>query len=314
MNYLEYINSRLKSSLADAPAMVIYGQNIAAGSCLGGLTRGIKLSEGSKIINSTNSESTLVGVGFGLMASEMNSIFFMKQLDFLLLGVDQIVNTQNILRTTHPKAAFTIMPVVVDSGYDGPQSSLNTMPDFCSMSCSDGFTLTNRHDIDFAIDKLILNPGFRIVGLSQRLLKTELIEFKEPVSNDRSGGWFKYKHGDDLSIICFNFSLPQGLKLANDLDSRGICCSIYSINHTFQKNWAPIIQDIKRTSNILLLDDCKSNNSPVYEMAHLAMQSIPPNRVRIEKRSFTNDWFAPSKDDFSVDPDHIFNWLKSSEI
>ena len=37
------------------------------------------------------------GVGFGLMLRSVNSVFFMKQFDFLLLGIDHLVNTYNII-------------------------------------------------------------------------------------------------------------------------------------------------------------------------------------------------------------------------
>ena len=78
--------------------LVLFGQNINAGSCLGGLTRNLKVKENSKVINSTNSENTLCGFGFGLLIGGVNSILFMKQLDFLLLGIDHLVNTFNIIR------------------------------------------------------------------------------------------------------------------------------------------------------------------------------------------------------------------------
>ena len=47
------------------------------------------------IINTPNLENTLVGTGFGLMLSGLQAAFFMKQQDFLLLGVDHLVNTYN---------------------------------------------------------------------------------------------------------------------------------------------------------------------------------------------------------------------------
>jgi DNA (cytosine-5)-methyltransferase 3A len=59
--------------------------------------KNIKLSENSRFINSTNAENSLGGFGFGLMINGASSVFFMKQLDFLLLGIDQLVNTYNII-------------------------------------------------------------------------------------------------------------------------------------------------------------------------------------------------------------------------
>ena len=99
MKYLNFINEQIRSTIEKNDNLVLFGQNISAGSCLGGLTKNLKVNENSKIINSTNSENSLCGFGFGMMMNNVSSVFFMKQLDFLLLGIDHLVNTYNIIRS-----------------------------------------------------------------------------------------------------------------------------------------------------------------------------------------------------------------------
>ena len=130
MKYVQYLNSLIKEQLSCQSDIVIFGQNIDAGSSLSGLTRGLSVKKGI-VINTQNSENLLVGAGFGLMLNSVSSVFFMKQMDFLLLGIDHLVNTYNIIRQVNPKASFTIFPITVDSGFEGPQSSLNNFDDFC---------------------------------------------------------------------------------------------------------------------------------------------------------------------------------------
>ena len=79
------------------------------------------------------SSSTLHTIIFGLMLNNVSSVFFMKQLDFLLLGIDHLVNTYNIIRSVkkYLKSSFTIMPIIVDNGFQGPQSSFNNFGDIC---------------------------------------------------------------------------------------------------------------------------------------------------------------------------------------
>lgn len=310
MKYIEYVNAKLKEVLAKAPDMAIFGQNINAGSCIGGYTRGIKLNEKSIIINSTNTENALVGVGFGMMLSNLKAIFFMKQLDFLLLGIDQIVNTNNILRTKKGIGSFTIMPIIVDSGYEGPQSSLNTLPDFCSISSTDGYALTNKHDIDFALENLMLRPGFRIISFSQRLLKTEILSISDSVKNADDGSWFQYSSGEDLTIACFNLSLPIGYNLSQDLESQGIRSTLFSVNYVHNQDLSPIIESYKKTGKLLIIDDTKSVNSHSQQFAFQSLRTHPKGKVHLEKRIFSKEWFVPSPDDFSVDKNKILNWFK----
>lgn len=83
MKYIEYINQIIKQKVSGQKQVVLLGQNIAAGSCISGFTRGIKPEAPSRIINTPNCENTLCGVGFGAMINGISAVFFMKQLDFL---------------------------------------------------------------------------------------------------------------------------------------------------------------------------------------------------------------------------------------
>src|SRR3989344_5934708 len=96
--FIQHINEMIVKKTSETEKIVLFGQNIAAGSCLSGLTRALKVGKGGLIINTPNSENTLTGLGFGMMLNGVSSIFFMKQLDFLLLGIDQIVDTYNFVR------------------------------------------------------------------------------------------------------------------------------------------------------------------------------------------------------------------------
>ena len=124
--------------------LVLYGQNIAAGSHISGFTKNPKVGGGGLIINATNSESTLAGLGFGMMLNGTSSIFFMKQLDFLLLGIDQLTHSYNFIRRQKPKASYTIAAVISDLGWHGLQSSFNNFGDICSIARIPGFTILTR--------------------------------------------------------------------------------------------------------------------------------------------------------------------------
>ena len=161
MTFVEFLNNLIVKKINSQKKIVIYGQNINAGSCLSGLTKNINFNKQNLVINSQNSENSLAGFGFGLMLKGISSIFFMKQLDFLLLSIDQIVNTYNIIRMSEPSASFTIFPITVDSGFEGPQSSLNNLDDFCSIAGVEGFSVTNSVDATYRHNYLS-SPGFRI--------------------------------------------------------------------------------------------------------------------------------------------------------
>ena len=109
MKYVECINELLRRQAMAHDHLVCFGQNVSAGSCIGGFTKGIAVRPTSRIVNSTNAENSLCGFGFGLMIRGASAVFFMKQLDFLLLGIDQLVNTYNIIRNSSRRPRGSLM-------------------------------------------------------------------------------------------------------------------------------------------------------------------------------------------------------------
>jgi len=174
MKYIDAVNGAIKDVLKARPDTVAFGQNIDAGSCLMGLTRGLSEATGATIINTPNCENSLVGFGFGMMMGGGNAVYFMKQLDFLLLGIDHLVNTFNVIRLNPPVGSFTIVPIIVDNGFQGLQSSFNSFGDLCSVARIQGYTVVSGPDIDLVLRARLVAPGFRIIAVSQRLFARDV--------------------------------------------------------------------------------------------------------------------------------------------
>lgn len=180
MKYIEFINQQIIRTLENRTFPVcIFGQNVKAGSCLGGLTKNLPEFPG-RIINAPNCELTLCGVGMGMMSAGMDSIFFMKQLDFLLLGMDQLTHTWNVLRHRKGLGSFTIFTVITDNGLEGKQSCFQRLETLSACAHINAFEITKSKLIHpFAIAEVIIkhqliNEGFRIIAVSQTLLQKEV--------------------------------------------------------------------------------------------------------------------------------------------
>ena len=84
LKYVSVVNQWMKDNLVADDNFIIFGQNVSAGSCLSGLTRGLKSAQGLQMINTPNCENAMVGFGFGMMLRGVDSMFIVKQHDFLL--------------------------------------------------------------------------------------------------------------------------------------------------------------------------------------------------------------------------------------
>lgn len=311
MKYLEHINAVLRGEIASHDNLIVYGQNVSAGSRISGFTKGFKVRDTSQIINTTNTENSLVGFGFGLMLGGVKAAFFMKQLDFLLLGIDQIVNTYNIIRNTnHAKGSFTILPVTVDMGYEGPQSSSNNFADFCSIARVPGFAVTNKYDAEKIISRHFAAPGFRIISFSQRLYKDDIIDPGEPIFSGDEEKLFQYKKGNDATIVTFNFSFPYGWQLGLEMEKQGLSPSIFNVNYMTPVNWKPILESVRETKRLVVIDDSKSENLSCFALLAESGMLATKKNILI-KRKLKEDWLHPNSDAFIVNYDEIVRELKA---
>ncbi len=294
MKYIQYINESIVKKTSETKNLVLYGQNIAAGSCLSSLTRGLKVGKDGLIINATNSESTLAGLGFGMMLNGVSSIFFMKQLDFLLLGIDQLVHSYNFIRRKDPKASYTIVAIISDLGWHGLQSSFNNFGDLCSIARIPGFTITSKAEADEILNKYLISPGFRIIGVPQRLFGQEILDLPAIFVNDEKN-LFQYKKGKRATIVCFNCSLPYGVKIEAD-------ASLFSVNSVTPINWDKIIEDIKKTKKLVIIDDSKSENLACDNLLATALQKCKIEKHIVIKREIKgNEWLFPNLDELELD-------------
>lgn len=305
-NYISSINELIAKEIAAVPNAVFYGENINTGSCLSGLTRNLKVLESSRIINIGNCEYTHCGLGFGMMMNGATAVLFAKQLDFMLLGADHFVSTyQNIRCHRDPETlgSFTIVVVVCDQGYQGPQSSFNALGDLCSMARVPGYTLTNNQDSAHILRTQLTAPGFRFIVLSQRHSPSEFLQL-ELAHVAKDGAVFQYTEGEGATIACFNFSTPEGMILHQKLKEQGLPSSVFSVNNVFPHDWSSIKKNVARTGRLIVLDDSKSVNLMGYTLLHEVAEAYPESERMIVTREAEIN-FGVSPDDFQMDYDSL---------
>ena len=208
MRIIDIFNSTLCKTIKKQS--ILFGQNITTGSRIAGMTNNIENIKDVEILNTQNSESSLMGFGLGLMLSKINAYYFAKQLDFILLGLDHIVNTFNYLVIQKIKHSFTIVTYIVDSGYEGPQSRFNCLAEFASMSKAKCKYLVFPEDIKYNL-KYISKGGLNIMCLSQKYCRENYNP--KALFKEKNGDFFQYLSGKDYTFIAMGFAAYEVYKI-----------------------------------------------------------------------------------------------------
>jgi len=303
--YSAVVNEELKQLLLQEDPFVLFGQNVSAGSCLSGLTRGLVTSQGLEMFNTPNCENAMVGFGFGMMMRGVNSAFFIKQHDFLLLTLDHMVNTYNMMKLTGVSAGFTIVCIVVDSGFEGPQSRLNNLSDFCSLADIETLAINSVQEAQKFVP-LLKAPGFRILALSQRQMGQEMLDIAEHQwLSDTMVQYYPANTGD-VFIVSMNFALPQAVGLREDFAGRGVRSTIVSISTALPKDFSEILLLASGYESVVIIDDSRSINKS-SDRLHLALlKALPTLSVLCLQRGSVNEDIVPNLDAFEVDTAQVY--------
>jgi pyruvate/2-oxoglutarate/acetoin dehydrogenase E1 component len=312
MTFTQYINFKIKTEFAKYSNSVIFGQNIVAGSRISGLGAELENIEGATAINTTNSENSLMGFGFGLALSGMPSIFIMKQHDFALLGIDQLTNTINVLKEGRLSAPFIVLMVVVDSGYEGPQASLSSLDEFASMTRSPVHFLSTKESIDVAF-KNAQEPGLHFLALSQRNMKMKLnsslskiIEFNEALlyQNINQGSNVK-----KIAIVFYGVNIAIAEEVKKGLDQIDYAADLIIMTKLAKQSFnSNLVSVLMGYDQIVILDTGKSEIHFSIELAWHLMHS--GKKVVKFHRSSSNKWSEVNSDELEFNPRQIIELIQ----
>lgn len=316
--YIAHIINQINIAAKNCGSVLMFGENIDNGSRIAGLARGLTVNSESKILNVGNCELTHCGIGFGMMMDGGQSVLFSKQLDFILLGLDQICNTYNSIRaflSPDKYGSFTIYVIVCDQGYQGPQSSFNGAGDFASIANIPVFCLNAMDDSDLVIKNQFVKNGFRIITVSQKsfgmpALNSPAIWHSEDVS------LFQYGSGNSATLLCYNFSLREVLNLDSTMRSKNIHCDLFHANYVNNKLDQRLIESINRSKKLLIFDDSKSVTKFGDSLVTRLLEAgVSLDTLRFyTRRGVKDSEYGVNADTYELDIEDITRYIQSVRI
>lgn len=277
---IDYFNKEILKNIKKKS--IIFGQNITTGSKISGMTNFLDKLKNSEILNTQNSENSLIGFGFGICLSGKNAIYLVKQLDFILLGIDHIVNTLNSIYLENKSGSFSIITYVVDSGFEGPQSRFHCLQEISQLSKANCIYLIFPDDIKYNIKNINKNK-FNIFCLSQKNSRLNLNP--KCINSFEKGKIFKYSDGNLATIVSNGFS---SYYVYDKIIKKNINkYDFYTLTNPDIDNLSELVKSIKKTKKLIMFDDSKSKNKNTLNKLELVIKNL--NKKIIIKKYYKND-------------------------
>jgi hypothetical protein len=308
LNNVQYVNKSIIERFSHKNS-VIFGQNIVAGSRISGLGSNLDSQPGITAINTPNVENSLMGFGLGMMINGTDSVFIMKQHDFALLGLDQITNTVNVAKTYNLKASFVLIMVVVDSGYEGPQASLNNLDEFASLSRSPVYFLNSPSNIDDAFESS-KTPGFHMMAISQKSMKNLVPSYPKANLLTPLGPIIENSADGKILIIFFGLDLGYLNEIESTFKANSFSVDLLIVSR-IQGDMSIDSSSISKYSSVLVVETSKAE---VSYSQKLTLSLIPVNHnILYVGRQSSLEWSYVNPDRPEVTAAEIFNKWKVSQ-
>jgi pyruvate/2-oxoglutarate/acetoin dehydrogenase E1 component len=306
LTFTQYVNKKIHEKFASYNHSVIFGQNIVSGSRISGLGAGLDQIENCVALNTTNSENSLMGLGFGLALSEIPSLFLMKQHDFALLGLDQLTNTYNVLRNGRLKAPFIVLMVVVDSGFEGPQASLSSLDEFASLTRAPIYFLSSKENIDKAFE-LTSEPGLHLMALSQKNMKSFCTSSQEVFMECGDAIIYRYipnSKNAKIAVVSFGVNILVAKEVAAELSKEPYSVSLVSMNKLVKIDLSSeLFSEIVQHEKIVVID---SGKSEIHFSSDLALSLKKYGKeTHLYQRTSSQKWSVVSDDALEFDVQSI---------
>jgi pyruvate/2-oxoglutarate/acetoin dehydrogenase E1 component len=313
--YIAQIIGQVNAVTARCGPIFIYGENINTGSRISGLARGLTVNPAGRIQNVGNCELVHAGLGLGMLLDGGQAALFAKQLDFMLLGLDQFINTFNVIRSCRPRStwgSFTVFVIVCDQGYQGPQSSFNGAGDFASIANIPVFCLNGAADASQVVANHFAAPGLRIMCLSQRLFGAPALALPVEASS-ADDAVFRYRSGNDATVVSYNFSLRDAADMDTRMRAAGVSSDLFHVNFVPGMDTSMLVDSCRRTRKLVLVDDSKTvtkfGDALVTE---LRTKDVDVNVLAFDRRGVPDAEYGCIDDRFLPDADRALAFVRRS--
>ncbi len=270
ITYAEALNEALREEMRRDENVIVFGEDVAV---IGGayrVTRGLLEEFGSRrVLDTPISEAAIVGMAVGAALIGLRPVAEIMYLDFLTLGMDQLVT--HAAKARFMSGGQVKLPLVVRTQY------------------SLGRVHASQHS-QFLAPWFLNVPGLKVVLPStpydaKGLLKSSIRD-DDPVLFIESGVLYSTKGqvpadeylvplgradvkktGDDVTIVAVSRTVIEALKAAEKLMEEGINAEVIDPRTINPMDWDTILNSVRKTNRLVVVDDGHKTGSISAEIA-----------------------------------------------
>tara|TARA_B100001175_G_C19404852_1_gene588140 strand:+ start:12 stop:1058 length:1047 start_codon:yes stop_codon:yes gene_type:complete len=274
MNYAEAINDAMIIAMSKDKKVICYGLGVDDPKRIFGTTQHLKERFGpDRIFDVPTSENALVGIGTGLAIGGYKPIFVSQRFDFILLAIDQIVNSA--AKWYHMFGSKSHIPLVlrliVGRGWgQGPTHSQSFHSWFANVPGLKVVIPSNAIDAKGLLLSSIFDKN-PIIFVEHRWLYN--LEEDVPKGDYRTqiGKANLIQKGKDITIISNSFMTIEARHAIKHLKKQNISCELIDLHTVRPIDWDTIYKSVNKTGRLIAIDTGSHNLSIASEIISMVI-------------------------------------------
>jgi len=260
MTYAEGIREAMRAKMKEDPNVLLFGEDVGKfGGCFG-VSAGLWEEFGDDRIRDTPiSEGVIVGAAVGSAACGLKPIAELMFIDFITVGMDQLVNQAAKMRYMFGGEINLPMVLRVPAGAGIGAAAQHSQSLEAWVTHIPGLKVVYPSNAQDAYGLLMTsiddqNPVVFIENKVLYAMKNEVDELKPiPLGKARIA-----KEGADVTIITYGRQVYDSLAAAEALAKEGINAEVIDIRTLFPLDKETIFKSIEKTHKVVLVsEECK---------------------------------------------------------
>ena len=286
MMYIEALRAALREEMRKDKNVFIMGEDVTRYGF--GINRGLVDEFGSdRVRNTPISEAAIIGSAVGAALRGMRPIVEIMFVDFIMIGMDQIVNQAAKMSYLSNGELSVPMVIRAPEGTEwfggGAQHSQTLHSIFMNIPGLKLVIPSDPYDAKGLLKSAIRDDNL-VIFFEHKQLYTQKGEVPEEEYMIPLGKAAVKREGKDLTLVATSWMVKHSLEVAEDLKSK-ISIEVIDPRTLVPLDKDTIINSVKKTGRLLVVDESPVNGGVQGEIISVAMKEAfwnmesPPKRI-----------------------------------
>ena len=290
IHFFEAINEAMFQAMSKNKKTICFGLGVDDPKRIFGTTIGLKEKFGeARVFDMPTSENAMTGVAIGATFVGYKTIMVHQRLDFILLAMDQIINTAakwNYMFGGQKSVSITIRLIVGRGWGQGPTHSQSLQSIFSHIPGLKVIMPSTAYDAKGLLLAAIKDKN-PVIFIEHRWLHNQQGFVPKKYYEIPLNSGKLVRKGKDLTIISMSYMTIEAIAASDFLANQNISMDIIDLRTVSHVDYKLINKSIKKTGKAIILDTSNGNVSIASEIiARLSINMFdyfksPPIRIAL---------------------------------